>query len=113
MPSLFLFFWRSAYFLEVEDLDEVAHDLIYAAEKYEMNDLVDECVETLVLNMKRHNVLKPSIIAQDKGISGITAIILMAREFLTIRKAYLFSFQTTFSISDFFSIFASLLNGKI
>lgn len=54
---------RSAYFLEVEDLDEVAHDLFYAAEKYQMWDLVDKCVESLILNLTRDNVLQSMNIA--------------------------------------------------
>lgn len=63
---------RFAYCLEVADLEEIAHDLMYAADKYGMEGLKEKCLESLILNLATENVLRSLIIAdQISGTSNL------------------------------------------
>jgi speckle-type POZ protein len=59
---------RFIYYGEVQDLAKIAKDLIYAAEKYEVNQLKEKCIEELVKNVSEENVIETLIIADR--ISG-------------------------------------------
>lgn len=55
---------RFIYCNEVEDLNKVAHELIYAAEKYQLGgDLKEMCVDSIVSSLTTENVLKSLMIA--------------------------------------------------
>lgn len=58
---------RFAYCQEVEHLDEIAHELIYAAEKYLMMELKNKCIESLVAALDPNNVLRLLEIADHVG----------------------------------------------
>jgi speckle-type POZ protein len=64
---------RFIYCEEVQDLKEIAKDLIYAAEKYEVNQLKEICIEELSKNVSDENVIELLIIADR--ISGTEELI--------------------------------------
>lgn len=49
---------RFIYCHEVENLDEIALDLIHAAEKYQLDDLKEMCMDRIIANLSTNNVLK-------------------------------------------------------
>lgn len=60
---------RFAYCFDIANLDEiVAHDLIIAADEYNMNELKNICVENLIASLRPENALRSLIIAEN--ISG-------------------------------------------
>jgi hypothetical protein len=59
---------RFIYCGEVRGFKEIAKDLIYAAEKYEVDALKENCIEELVMNVTEENVIETLIIADR--ISG-------------------------------------------
>jgi speckle-type POZ protein len=64
---------RFIYCGEVQDLKENIKDLIYAAEKYEVNQLKEICIDELAKNVSEENVIETLIIADQ--ISGIEKLI--------------------------------------
>lgn len=56
---------RFIYYYEVEDLENVAHKLIYAVEKYQIEDedLKKMCVDSIVSSLTTENVLNSLIIS--------------------------------------------------
>jgi BTB/POZ domain len=54
---------RFMYCSEVENLDEIANDLIFAAEKYEVQQLKELCIDHIISKLTRENVLDALIIA--------------------------------------------------
>lgn len=54
---------RFVYQNEVENVDEIASDLIFAAEKYQLEQLQELCVESLIATTTAVNVLKNFAIA--------------------------------------------------
>jgi speckle-type POZ protein len=54
---------RFMYCSEVENLDEMANDLIFAAEKYEVQQLKELCIDHIISKLTRENVLDALIIA--------------------------------------------------
>jgi kelch-like protein 2/3 len=64
---------RFIYCGEVKDLKENAKDLIYAAEKYEVNQLKEICIEELAKNVTEENVVESLAIADQ--VSGTQKLI--------------------------------------
>jgi speckle-type POZ protein len=64
---------RFIYCGEVQDLKENVKDLIYAAEKYEVNQLKEICIEELAANVSEENVIETLIIADQ--VSGTEKLI--------------------------------------
>jgi hypothetical protein len=64
---------RFIYCEEVQDLKTIAKDLIYAAEKYEVLELKEICIEELAKNVSDENVIETLIIADQ--ISGTQKLI--------------------------------------
>jgi hypothetical protein len=64
---------RFIYCEEVQDLKTIAKDLIYAAEKYEVDGLKEICIEELIKNVSDENVIETLIIADQ--ISGTEKLI--------------------------------------
>jgi hypothetical protein len=58
-------FLRFIYYEEVEGLKDVAEDLVYAAEKYEVDGLKEICIEELAKNVTDENVIETLIIADQ------------------------------------------------
>lgn len=56
---------RFIYCNEVEDLDKIAKDLIYAADKYHLLELKKMCIASIVASLTVENVLKSLEIADD------------------------------------------------
>jgi hypothetical protein len=54
---------RFIYTGEVENMKDHAKDLLYAAEKYELNVLKKKCVESLSVHLNMKNVFKTLILA--------------------------------------------------
>lgn len=54
---------RFMYCGEVEKLEEIAKDLIFAAEKYQIPQLKEKCIDQLVSKLAKENVLDALIIA--------------------------------------------------
>lgn len=55
---------RFAYCLDVEGLDIIAGDLILAAEEYEIKELKEMCVNSLIVNLNQDNVFDSLIITE-------------------------------------------------
>jgi hypothetical protein len=64
---------RFIYCGEVQDLKENAKNLIYAAEKYEVNQLKEMCIEELAANVSEENVIETLAIADQ--VSGTEKLI--------------------------------------
>lgn len=56
---------RYVYSLDVEDLQEIAHVLIYAADKYQIKQLKELCLESLLVSMNQGNVMRTLIVADQ------------------------------------------------
>ena len=54
---------RFLYTNKIEDIDEVSSELVYAAEKYQLLELKQICVENIIENLSKENVVKSFIIA--------------------------------------------------
>lgn len=54
---------RFMYYNEVEKLDEIAHELVYAAEKYQLEDLKKMCLDKIIASLNTGNVLQSLIVA--------------------------------------------------
>jgi speckle-type POZ protein len=54
---------RFVYCGEVENLQEVANDLIFAAEKYKIQQLKELCIDHIISQLTRENVVDALIIA--------------------------------------------------
>ena len=54
---------RFVYYNEVENLHIVAHDLIYAADKYQLKDLKDLCLVPIISSLAIDNAVKSLLIA--------------------------------------------------
>lgn len=59
---------RFVYGIKIDGLEEIAHHLVYAAEKYLIDDLKKLCVQSLIDNLSMINALATLIIAKE--ISG-------------------------------------------
>lgn len=58
-------FLRFVYYLPIENLNEMAHELIYAAEKYQIKELKEVCVESVIKSLNKDNVLRSVSIAEQ------------------------------------------------
>jgi speckle-type POZ protein len=56
-------FLRFIYCEEFKDFKAVSNDLLYAAEKYEVNQLKEICIEELAANVSAENVIETLILA--------------------------------------------------
>jgi speckle-type POZ protein len=56
---------RFIYCNEVNDLDKNAHELIYAAEKYDLDGLKKMCLDEIVESLDEENVLEALLIAHE------------------------------------------------
>lgn len=54
---------RFIYYNDVEDLQGIAHDLVFAAEKYHVKYLKELCLDTLIASLSIENALKLLMIA--------------------------------------------------
>lgn len=59
---------RFIYCNEVENLDEIAQDLIFGAEKYDLEDLKEICVDSMIKTLTVKNVIQSVVIADS--VSG-------------------------------------------
>lgn len=59
---------RFVYWLKVEKLDDIVVDLIYAADKYQIQELKEICIDSLIANLDQRTVLDSLITAEE--ISG-------------------------------------------
>lgn len=57
-------FLRFVYYNEVEDLPATAHKLVYAAEKYQIDDLKEICIDEILSSLSVDNVLSSIEIAE-------------------------------------------------
>lgn len=55
---------RFIYYNDVEDLTSVAHKLIYAAEKYQLEELKELCIDEIIKTLTIDNVLKSILITK-------------------------------------------------
>jgi speckle-type POZ protein len=55
---------RFIYCNEVEDLNEVAGDLIVAADKYQIDKLVEICIQNIIESLSTENVLQYLVLSQ-------------------------------------------------
>jgi speckle-type POZ protein len=55
---------RFIYSGAVENLDEVSRELIYAAEKYQIEYLKQICIKSIVASMKKENVAESLLISE-------------------------------------------------
>jgi hypothetical protein len=55
---------RFIYCNEVEDLNEIAHDLVFAAEKYQLDGLKDMFIDSMISTLTTENVLKILLISE-------------------------------------------------
>lgn len=55
---------RFIYCNEVENLDEIASDLIYAAEKYDLDGLKKICIDSMIKTLSVENVIQALVIAE-------------------------------------------------
>lgn len=55
---------RFAYCLEIENIEDIAYDLIYAADKYQITELKEICIESLIASLSQENVLRSLMIAE-------------------------------------------------
>lgn len=54
---------RFIYYNHVENLPEIATELIYAAEKYQLDELKEICVKTIIATLSTNNVIDALIIS--------------------------------------------------
>lgn len=55
---------RFVYYNKVENLPAVAHQLVYAANKYQVEDLRDDCVDEIIDSITTENVLESLVISE-------------------------------------------------
>lgn len=55
---------RFIYFREVENLPSIAHKLIYAADKYQVEELKNICVDAIKSSLSIENVLESLVVAE-------------------------------------------------
>jgi speckle-type POZ protein len=55
---------RFIYTNKTENLDEMAHELIHAAEKYQLKELKNKCVASIVSTMTTENVIESLMISE-------------------------------------------------
>lgn len=63
---------RFIYCCEVERVDEMAHNLVYAAEKYQIDELKEVCIESLICSLSIENALKSFVIADYINAEELT-----------------------------------------
>lgn len=54
---------RFIYCNEVRDLNKIDYDLIFAAEKYQLDELKEICIDSMIAQLSSENVLKFAVIA--------------------------------------------------
>jgi hypothetical protein len=62
---------RFMYQDDVQQLDDVAHDLLQLADYYAITDLLDICADFLMLNLNPHNVTKVIEYSAAAGLSDL------------------------------------------
>lgn len=54
---------RFIYYAEIEDLDNIANVLVYAAEKYQLEMLKELCLESIIKNLKVKNLTEALLVS--------------------------------------------------
>lgn len=62
---------RFIYYAEVENLSEISHDLVYAAEKYQLDELKRMCLVDIKLNLKVSNLIESILIAEHVNAADL------------------------------------------
>lgn len=96
---------RYVYCKKISKLDKIAHDLIYAADKYQIDELKTICSDSLIMNLSADNVLQSLIIAEQLGedvlfnhcLQFIVRSVLL---FLSVRKISFIIFSNYKSLSE-------------
>ncbi|XP_043479766.1 speckle-type POZ protein B-like [Leptopilina heterotoma] len=70
-PEIFQQMLNFVYNVEVEDLDKVALELFYVAEKYELKDLKTNCIDNLQKNLSAKTVIKTLDMADLYSLSDL------------------------------------------